>query len=341
MIDDPVIPIGTSKLRINITYYIKILWGNHMILSVSRRTDIPNYYPDWFYERIKEGFLYVRNPFNMHQISKISLSPDVVDCIVFWTKNPLPMMARLDELDKYNFYFQFTLTSYDKDIEPNIPDKKYVMIPVFIELSKRIGKDRVIWRYDPVLINDKYTAEYHEEAFGQIAERLHPYTNRVVISFVDLYLKTQRNTRDLTIKEMDNEAVIDIAQRLAKIAREYNIAMESCAEKTDLQQYGINHGSCIDKSIIENIIGCKIICGKDKNQRKECGCIESIDVGTYNTCKNGCKYCYANFNEDMVSKNSGLYDIHSPILCGKISDEDVITERDVKSIKDKQLCLFS
>lgn len=308
-----------------------------MILSVSRRTDIPNYYSDWFYERIKEGFLYVRNPINMRQISRIPLSYDVVDCIVFWTKNPLPMMDRLNELDKYKYYFQFTLTGYGQDIEPNVPHKKDIMISVFAELSKRIGRERVIWRYDPILINDKYTIEYHEKAFGQIAERLYPYTKKVVISFIDLYAKTKRNTGSLSIKKMDTDIMIDIAQRLSKIAKGYNITIESCAEKIDLEQYGINHGSCIDKETIENIIGCRIICGKDKNQRPECGCMESIDVGTYNTCKNGCKYCYANFNEDMVRKNSQLYDIHSPILCSKISDYDIINERNIKSIKDNQI----
>ncbi len=312
-----------------------------MIVSVSRRTDIPNYYSDWFFERLKEGYLYVRNPFNMHQLYKIPLSPDVVDCIVFWTKNPLPMMSRLNELDKYKYYFQFTLTGYGKDIEPNVPHKKDVMITVFTELSKSIGKERVIWRYDPILVNDKYTVEYHEKAFGQIAEKLYPYTNKVVISFIDLYAKTKRNTNGLSIEEMSPDTIFDIAGRFSKISKEYNLVIESCAEKFDLEQFGIRHGSCIDKETIENIIGCKINCGKDKNQRTECGCIESIDIGTYNTCKNGCKYCYANFNEDMVKKNSELYDIHSPILCGEITDKDVITERQVKILKDNQLSFFT
>lgn len=332
--------INNSSANYKYIYSNDLNEVTNMILSVSRRTDIPNYYSDWFYERIKEGFLYVRNPFNMHQISKINLSPDVVDCIVFWTKNPLPMMNRLYELDDYKYYFQFTLTGYGKDIEPNIPHKKDAMISVFIELSKRIGKDRVIWRYDPILINDIYTIEYHEKAFDQIAERLHPYTNKVVISFIDLYAKTVRNTRDLSIEELNTETVIDMAQKFSNIAKKYNLTIESCAEKIDLEQYGVGHGSCINKNTIENIIGCKINCGKDKNQRRECGCIESIDVGMYNSCKNGCKYCYANYNDNMVMKNTQLYDIHSPILCSKLSDEDIITERNVKSVKDNQLYLF-
>ena len=143
-----------------------------MILSVSRRTDIPNYYSEWFYNRIKEGYLYVRNPMNAHQISKIILSPEVVDCIVFWTKNPEPMFSRLDELEAYQYYFQFTLTGFGNDIECNVPHKKEHMIPVFQKLAKRIGKQKMIWRYDPIIFTDKYTPEYHLKAFRQIAEEL-------------------------------------------------------------------------------------------------------------------------------------------------------------------------
>ena len=160
-----------------------------MVLSVSRRTDIPNYYAEWFYNRIKEGFLYVRNPMNSHQISKINLSPDVVDCIVFWTKNPENMLLGLDKLRDYSYYFQFTLTGYGRDIEPGIPHKRKYMIEVFRRLSDMIGHDRVVWRYDPILFNDRYTQAYHLKAFREIAENLRGYTDRVVISFVDLYAK--------------------------------------------------------------------------------------------------------------------------------------------------------
>lgn len=160
-----------------------------MILSVSRRTDIPNYYSEWFYNRIKEGFLYVRNPMNAHQISEIKITPDVVDCIVFWTKNPLPMMKRLNEIKDYNYYFQFTLTGYGNDVEVNLPNKKTEMIPVFQELSEKIGKQKVIWRYDPIFFSDRYTKEYHLKAFKSIAEALSGYTEKCVISFVDICIR--------------------------------------------------------------------------------------------------------------------------------------------------------
>lgn len=172
-----------------------------MILSVSRRTDIPNYYSEWFYNRIKEEFLYVRNPMNPHQISKIDLSPDVVDCIVFWTKNPEPMINRLDELAAYHYYFQFTLTGYGKEIECNVPHKRERMIPVFQELSKRIGKQKVIWRYDPIIFTKTYTPEYHLKAFEQIAMALRGYTEKCVISFVDVYAKNKKNMKSINSYE--------------------------------------------------------------------------------------------------------------------------------------------
>ncbi len=168
---------------------IGIQKGLPMILSVSRRTDIPNYYSDWFLNRIKEGFLYVRNPMNAHQISRINLSPSVVDCIVFWTKNPKSMMERLDELKDYPYYFQFTLTGYGKDVEPGLPDQRTERISIFKELSEKIGRNRVIWRYDPLLISKKYTAEYHGKAFEEMAYRLSGYTRKVIISFMDFYAK--------------------------------------------------------------------------------------------------------------------------------------------------------
>lgn len=312
-----------------------------MILSVSRRTDIPNYYSDWFINRIKEGFLYVRNPMNAHQISRIDLSPDVVDCIVFWTKNPANMIEKLECLKSYEYYFQFTLTGYGKDVEPNLPSKREELIPTFQRLSEKIGKEKVIWRYDPILISKRYTMDYHLRAFEEIAGNLADYTEKVVISFVDLYSKTLRNTKDLDIKQMTNEEMISLAGEMAQIASKYNLVIESCAEQIDLQEAGIQHGSCIDKKLIERILGCRLIGEKDKNQRVECGCFESVEVGAYNTCLSGCKYCYANFNDNKVKDNVQLYEKDSALLCGNITSDDKITDRKVKSLKDSQISFFS
>ena len=310
-----------------------------MILSVSRRTDIPNYYSDWFYERIKEGFLYVRNPMNPHQVSRIALSPKVVDCIVFWTKNPEPMLGRLTELSDYMYYVQFTLTGYGRDVERNVPDKKEKMISTFQKLAKQIGKERVVWRYDPILFTKKYSAEYHIRAFSQIAEVLSGYTKRCVISLVDTYAKNRKRMEQLGTYELPEAEWKAMARRLSEMARRNGMSISTCAEKADLSDCGIGHSSCIDRTLIEELIGCPIQVKKDANQRKECGCVESIDIGTYHTCRNGCLYCYANQSDVRVEQNAARYDIHSPILCGNISEEDVITERSVKSFQTEQLCL--
>ena len=311
-----------------------------MILSVSRRTDIPNYYSDWFLNRIKEKYLYVRNPMNPHQVSKIDLSPEVVDCIVFWTKNPKPLLERLDELKEYNYYFQFTLTGYGMDIESHVPHKKEVMIPIFQELSNKIGKEKVIWRYDPILFTDKYTPEYHLKAFEQIANALDGYTEKCVISFVDTYAKNKKNMIELGAKELDKAQLLEFAKQLSRIASDNHMEIGSCAENIDLAECGIKHNSCIDQKLIESIIGCKINTSKDKNQRKECGCIESVEIGTYNTCKNGCKYCYANDSEESVMHYSKTCNPMSPILCGEVTAEDKMTQRKVQSIREEQLSIF-
>lgn len=304
-----------------------------MILSASRRTDIPNYYSEWFYNRIRDGFVYVRNPVNIHQISKIDLSPKVIDCIVFWTKNPEPMLERLPELAAYKYYFQFTLTGYGKDIEENVPHKKDKMINTFQNLSDKIGSGNVIWRYDPILFTDIYTPEYHLKAFEQISSALKGFTQNCVISFVDLYARNKKNIRQLNAYEMEHAKLTEFSKKIADIAKLNGMTAASCAETMDLSMCGIEHNCCIDKQFIENIIGYKIKAHKDKNQRTCCGCIESVDIGTYNTCKNGCKYCYANAGKESVMKNCQLYNPDSPLLCGTVGKDDKISSRKIKSIK--------
>ena len=311
-----------------------------MILSVSRRTDIPAFYAEWFFQRIREGFLYVRNPMNPRQVSRIGLSPEVVDCIIFWSKNPAPMLERLDELREYPFYFQFTLTGYGRDIEPGLPDKRKEVIATFQKLSEKVGKERVVWRYDPILVNGRYTIEYHLKAFEEIAGCLKGYTEKVVISFVDFYAKTLRNTKDLYIKSLSREEMREIAEGMAQIAKNCGLVIETCAEQINLQDVGIRHGSCIDKKRIEKIAGCSLSVEKDKNQREACGCCESIDVGAYNTCRNGCRYCYANYHEEQVQKCIACYDVDSPLLCGRIEPEERVTDRKVRSFRNPQLSIF-
>ena len=305
-----------------------------MILSVSRRTDIPAFYSEWFYNRIKEGYVYVRNPMNIHQVSKINLSPDVIDCIVFWSKNPRPMLRRLDELKDYLYYFQFTINPYSIGLEVNVPTKNSI-IDTFKELSSKIGPDRVIWRYDPIIITDKVTIEYHIKYFEEIARRLSGYTKTCVISFLDLYKKTERNLQNTYARELYQNEMLTIATALVRVATQYGITIQSCAEKIELDSIGIKHGHCIDNVLIEDLLGVKLIVSKDKNQRPECGCVQSIDIGEYNTCSHNCKYCYANFNGQAVQDKVKRHNPNSPLLIGDLLPSDKVSERKIFSFISK------
>lgn len=297
-----------------------------MILSVSRRTDIPAFYSEWFFNRLKEGFVYVRNPMNIHQVSRIALSPDVIDCIAFWSKNPKPMLNRLEELKDYMYYFQFTINPYDKGLELGVPRKEGI-INTFKELSEKLGPKRVIWRYDPILLTDNMDIDYHLRYFEEIAKRLKDYTNTCVISFVDLYKKTQRNLQDTTVREPSMKDMMKIAAQLFLIANKYGITVQACAEEIALETVGVKHGKCIDNALIEDLLGVKLVVSKDPNQRKECGCVQSIDIGEYNTCAHGCKYCYANFKDSVVAKNRMAYDPNSSLLVGNLGPDDKVTDK--------------
>ena len=311
-----------------------------MIISASRRTDIPTYYSEWLYNRLREEYVLVRNPMNIHQVGKINLSPDVVDGIVLWTKNPIPMMDRLSEVEKYNYYFQFTVTPYGQDVEPNVPSKDDVIIPAFQRLSRQIGRDRVIWRYDPILLNTTYTIEYHIDRFRAMTEKLSEYPEKCTVSFIDLYRNTTRNVQPLGIQVETREQQIEILGRFSEIARKHGIYIDTCAEAIDQSRLMVAHACCIDKERFERLGQCKLSIKKDPNQREECGCIASIDIGAYNTCKNGCLYCYANYSNTTVNKNSDQHDPTSPLLFGTLGPDDVVKEREVKSCSECQMSLF-
>ncbi len=308
-----------------------------MILSVSRRTDIPAFYSEWFFNRINEGFVLVRNPMNVHQVSRIKITPELVDCIVFWTKNAMPMLDRLDELKDYMYYFQYTINPYDKTIEQRVSEKTPI-INSFKKISDKIGNDRVIWRYDPILITDVYDVNYHIRYFKEIAQRIQSYTNTCVISFVDLYKKTIRNLKGIEVREPNVSEMIELSSKLLQIAQSYGMKIQTCSEAIDLDRLGIPHGKCIDEKLIEHLIGWPLDVSKDKNQRKECGCVQSIDIGEYNTCDHNCLYCYANFNREKVVFKRKKHDPLSPMIIGNVESDDKITDRKVYSLKgDKTL----
>jgi len=315
--------------------------GERVIISASRRTDIPSYYSEWLFNRLNEKYVLVRNPMNIHQISKIDLSPEIVDGIVFWTKNPAPMLNRLEKLEKYNFYFQFTLTAYGPEIETGLPSKNKVIIPSFQRLSKAIGKEKVVWRYDPIFLNETYTIDYHCRYFEVLASKLAYCTEKCTISFLDLYRNTERNIKPIHIQPVTEVQQLEIIEKFVGIAQRYNLHLDTCAEPCDFGKFGVSHACCIDKERFERIGGYKLNVEKDKNQRDKCGCMASIDIGAYNTCKNGCLYCYANYSSLSVNNNFEKHNAESPLLFGEINENDKIKERNVKSLIDGQRCLFA
>ena len=309
-----------------------------MILSVSRRTDIPAFYGEWFINRLREGFVCVRNPFNYHNISKIVLSPSNVDCLVFWTKDARQFIDKLDTVDElgYKYYFQYTITPYGAEIESNVPVKN-IIVDNFKKLSDRIGREKVIWRYDPILYSQGIGLDYHIENFQRLCSALKGYTNSVIISFLDDYSKMGK--RSGNIKKLDFAQMIEVSKSLADIASSAGLTIKTCAEEL-VNTNNIEKASCIDKKLIENIIGSGLNVKKDKNQRHECMCFESIDIGEYDTCKHFCSYCYANGSEKKIINKCNGHNPNSPLLIGELGEDDKIIEKNLPSNRVLQQSFF-
>ena len=303
-----------------------------MILSVSRRTDIPHYYSEWFFNRLDEGFVLVPNPMNPKQISQIILNPEEIEFIVFWTKNPEPMFPNLEKLSPFAYYFQFTLTGYKTDVEPVLGSMKNQLIKTFTKFANQIGPERMVWRYDPILLNDFYNVDYHLRAFRKIAEHLSGSTDQCIVSFYDDYQASSRRMKALNLVTPNLNAKKELLAKLSQIAGSYNIRLSTCAENGELD---ISAAACIDPDRIRRIISQPISGQKDRNQREFCNCIESIDIGIYHTCPSGCLYCYANHR-----KVSGIHDPNSPLLWGYLPFDAKISKRASKRIISPQGALF-
>lgn len=297
-----------------------------MIISASRRTDIPRLHSEWMVNRIREGFVDVRNPMFPSQISRYSMSPDIVDGMVFWTKDPQPMLSKLGAFSDYSYYFQFSLTSYGKDVEAGLRNK-FELIETFKELAGMIGPERVMWRFDPILLNKKYSPEYQLRAFNTIASELNGYTKKVTISFIDEYRFSGRSIYEsVNTTGVSADQQNCLAEQMSAIAHSNGMAIDTCAEAVDLEKYGIQHARCVDSRVFERLDGCRLSrlktryeeLAKDKAQRKECCCIESIDIGWPNTCANGCRYCYATPDPQRLAADMRLCDPKSSLLCGHI-----------------------
>lgn len=293
-----------------------------MILNVSGRTDIVAFYTPWFMNRYKEGYLDVRNPFNPKLVSRINFSN--VDLILFCTKNPLPIIDRIKEIDK-PILFHVTLTPYKKDIEPNVIDKKLV-IEGIKKLSGILGSENVVVRYDPIFLSDSYSLEYHIRAFDKMCKVLKGYVKKVVVSFLDDYKNVRYNMRYLRLRAFTEEDYKQIGLNFSRSAWENGMSVQTCFEERNLVSYGFTRGECLSLSLAEKITGKKPKkwTARGKNG---CNCAEMVDVGVYNTCKHFCKYCYANYDEKMVNANTLRHDVNSSLLIGQIGADDVIKPR--------------
>lgn len=308
-----------------------------MIINTGMRTDIPAFYSEWFVNRIKEGFVYTRNPYSPTQVTKYSLSPDVVDVISFCTKNPAPMLEKMELVKGYAQYWFVTITPYEKDIEPNVPSKENVM-ESFIELSMIVGSYCIGWRYDPILITEEYSVERHINDFEKMAKTLSGYTHTCVISFIDLYQKVQRNFPEAkTVSKNDR---IYLGKEFIRIASKYDMVIRPCAEGNELEPYGADCSGCMTKQTFETALQGHLNVPPNKSQRSECGCLLGKDIGQYDTCGHFCKYCYANSDKEAVRQNIKLHDPLSPFLIGNIMKDDVIHEAKQESWVDHQMNLF-
>ncbi len=307
-----------------------------MIINTGQRTDIPAFYSEWFANRLREGYVCVRNPYNPNQVSRYRLDPAVVDVIGFCTKNPAPMFPYMDLLKDYGQYWFVTITPYGRDIEPNVPDK-HQLIEDFKTLSDLVGREAVGWRYDPVFLSDRYTEAYHIHAYEQIASALDGYTGTSVISFIDLYPKVRRNFPEA--REVEREQRLRLGQTFIKIASAHGMTVKPCAEGDELAEFGADCSGCMRISDYEKAIGKRLHAPKRKGARAECACYLSCDIGAYNTCKHLCRYCYANAETETVMSQSRLHDPNSPFLIGNYKDDDQIHDVPQESWIDGQMTL--
>lgn len=303
-----------------------------MIISASRRTDIPAFYGGWFMRRLNAGEVLVRNPRAPRRVSRVPLSRNLVDCLVFWTKNPAPMQESLTRLHRegWPLYVQFTLTPYGADVEPGVPPKAG-LLDCFRRLVDALGPDRVVWRYDPVLLSDTYSAAHHIEAFAGMSRALAGYTRRCVFSFVDVYRRNRRFLHGMADDDPGQDALRALAAELASLAAARGLSLAACTEEPDLSDCGVERAACIDRALIEQITGAPLRAGKDPGQRAGCGCVESVDIGAYDSCQHACRYCYATSHSRLVADNVRFHDPASPLLIGWPDARDSITDRRVRS----------
>lgn len=294
-----------------------------MILNVSGRTDIVAFYSDWFMNRYNEGFVDVRNPFNPKMISRIYFED--VDAILFCTKNPTPMLDKIQKIAK-PILFHVTLTPYKRDIELNVPDKKDVINSIK-KLSKIIGIDNLYIRYDPIFISDKYTVDYHIKSFDKLCTILNGYVKYFIVSFIDDYKNVRKNEKVLNYKEFTEDDYKMIGTNFSKSAKNNGMSVQTCFEDRNLVEYGFKKGECLSHELAYKLTGKANFKSLTARKERKCNCVQMVDIGVYNSCKHFCKYCYANYDEKMVKYNYMAHDVNSSLLIGNIKSDDTIKRR--------------
>ena len=300
-----------------------------MILNTGARTDTAQYFSKWLLKRFEEGYVYTRNPLFPNKVTRYELSPYKIDAVLFCSKNYAPILPRLREItDQYRTYFHYTITAYGRDIEPGVPSVEE-SIRTLIELEKIVGRGRIAWRYDPVLLTDTYTVERHLETFAYMAEQLAPHIDRCIFSFVEMYKKLETNMPELVPLTEDDKQ--HLAEGLGATAAKYGMRIQTCGTNGDYSRYGIRSSGCATLEILGRANGCEFRDIKHKGMREGCHCIESRDIGAYDTCLNGCKYCYANKSPQKARENYKLHDPASPLLIGHLEKDDVVIQGNQKS----------
>lgn len=293
-----------------------------MILNVSGRTDIVAFYSKWFLNRLKEGYVDVRNPFNPNLVSRIDF--DDVDLILFCTKNPIPIVDKLGDI-KIPYIFHVTITPYKDDIEPNLPSKSKI-IEAVKKISTSVGIDNIYVRYDPIFISEKYNIEYHIKAFTKLCSLLKGYVKTIIVSFIDNYKNVRKNLPYLKYRSFTEEDYKLIGENFSKIAKDNNMVIQTCFEERNLTEYGFIKGECMSKELAFKLTG-KTYKKWQARKGNACNCVELVDIGVYNSCNHLCKYCYANYDESKVKENINNHDINSSLLIGHINSNDIIKPR--------------
>ena len=295
-----------------------------MIVCASRRTDIPAFHSEWMMNRIREGYALVRNPVARNVVYKVDMSPRNIDLLLLMTKDPRPMMPFIEELKerRMNIGFQVTITPYGHDVEPGVPDKADVA-EAFRRISDMIGKERMVWRYDPVILNKKFDINYHQRKFDILCRELAGYTGRCIFSFVEIHGKLKGLSEDGILRNVSAEEADGIGRVFSSIAQENRIGLSLCCSEHDLSKYGISSRGCIDK---EQMRALNVPSEEMQTPiRDRCKCVKNIDIGEYDTCDHDCIYCYANRSTDR-SRKQRRYDPNSEMLSGAVRETDVIVE---------------